>query len=950
MNKAVHRLVAIATMALLFYLPSIAQQNTILISNFEQGPQSCLPATPLELTATISNAPLQPNQTFFTTAVVNNCSESTLDNVQLTLLVPENTSGFASASASITASGCSGSFCNPPEQARWDLGTLTPGESRAIQIPNTVTNDTSVFGETITQQFSVDFTNNTTAITTELNAEVRRILTSSQLAVTISSSQQPLAPGDEHTFTITYSNSGTGAATGVELTTTLPTNSTFVSASGGGTLVGNTIRWSIGTLPADSGSRHTFTVRETTSRSGEVLFSEARIRDDDGNEFDARASTAAVTHSERPLALVVALDRDPLTQNGAFLTTAVVSNTSSSDILDDVELRLRSPLFTDGFANAAASPNVSGNCSGSFCSPLKQPRWDLGTLAPGESRTIQFPNTVINDATAFGQLIIQRFEARYANNPAPIVTFATAIVERITTNHEFGVEISSTEAQPLNPADEVRFVIDYSNAGTSAATGVELVATLPTNTTFISASDGGSLVGNTVRWAIGALPADSADRRFLVVRETTGHDGSVLFTEARIRSDSTSDSDFDARASTAAVSHSDWPLTMAIAVDRDPLNQSETFLTTVIVSNTSAFDVLDNVELRLRSPLLTGGFANAAASIAVSGDCSGSFCSPLKQPRWDLGTLTPGESRTIQVPNTVIHDDAAFGQLISQRFEARYTNNPAFTILAANTPVVRAANGANLETTLLPSDVPLAPGAEQIFRLSYVNTGSSQASDAELRVPLPAGVSFQSADAGGLLDVDVVRWSLGSIAAGSGAYRQLIVREDSNASGRILSAQAQIGEVGVMPFADQAGSASAISDPGPLQITAVANQNTLQGDQAFTLSATVSNTSNADVIDNVRLVLRVPQNITGFANAAATPAVSGGCRGSFCNSLELARWDLGTFSPNDSETIQIPTSVVAANDLTTGTVVARFEIFYDQGAISTQAIETLAIIIGNLKP
>src|SRR6185295_9691840 len=52
------------------------------------------------------------------------------------------------------------------------------------------------------------------------------------------------------TYTLSYSNTGNANATGVVLTDTVPANTTFVSATGGGTLSGAVVTWSIGNLAA----------------------------------------------------------------------------------------------------------------------------------------------------------------------------------------------------------------------------------------------------------------------------------------------------------------------------------------------------------------------------------------------------------------------------------------------------------------------------------------------------------------------------------------------------------------------------------------------------------------------------------------------------------------------------------------------------------------------------
>jgi uncharacterized repeat protein (TIGR01451 family) len=87
-----------------------------------------------------------------------------------------------------------------------------------------------------------------------------------------------VAPGARVTWDVTVSNTGTGPATGVSISDTLPPGTTFVSATNGGTLTGSEVTWAIGDVPAgasktvqitlivgsDAGSSLTNVARATT--------------------------------------------------------------------------------------------------------------------------------------------------------------------------------------------------------------------------------------------------------------------------------------------------------------------------------------------------------------------------------------------------------------------------------------------------------------------------------------------------------------------------------------------------------------------------------------------------------------------------------------------------------------------------------------------------------------
>src|SRR5437867_4151325 len=81
------------------------------------------------------------------------------------------------------------------------------------------------------------------------------------LTVSATDAPDPVAAGGTITYTLAYSNTGNSGATGVVLSDTVPVNTTFVSATGGGSLSAGTVTWSIGALAAGGSGSVTLTVR-----------------------------------------------------------------------------------------------------------------------------------------------------------------------------------------------------------------------------------------------------------------------------------------------------------------------------------------------------------------------------------------------------------------------------------------------------------------------------------------------------------------------------------------------------------------------------------------------------------------------------------------------------------------------------------------------------------------
>ena len=68
-----------------------------------------------------------------------------------------------------------------------------------------------------------------------------------------------------------------------------------------------------------------------------------------------------------------------------------------------------------------------------------------------------------------------------------------------------------------SPGDTLIYTVTISNAGAQDASGVIVTDTLPANTTFVSASDGGIFSGGVVTWNVGGLAARTSVTRTVTV-------------------------------------------------------------------------------------------------------------------------------------------------------------------------------------------------------------------------------------------------------------------------------------------------------------------------------------------------------------------------------------------------------------------------------------------------
>ncbi|HEY0548048.1 MAG TPA: Ig-like domain-containing protein, partial [Verrucomicrobiae bacterium] len=179
-------------------------------------------------------------------------------------------------------------------------------------------------------------------------------------------------PGDLITYSISYTNKASGtnnAAHGVQITDILPALVTFVSASDGGTMAGNTLSFDIRDLTNRASGFVTYQVRVASSAvSGQMFTNNALIlsSEDDANMSDNRSSVKTTVIASRPpianpdayttsedaaLAIgapgVLANDSDP---DGNAITAQLVSGTTNGTL----------SLNASGSFNYTPNPNFNG--------------------------------------------------------------------------------------------------------------------------------------------------------------------------------------------------------------------------------------------------------------------------------------------------------------------------------------------------------------------------------------------------------------------------------------------------------------------------------------------------------------------------------------------------------------------------------------------------------------
>src|SRR5438094_493195 len=151
----------------------------------------------------------------------------------------------------------------------WNIGALAARTSTSVQLVVAVA--CPLANGTVITNGTYNIDSNETAPTN--GASITTTVSSAPvLNISNAKAPDPVVAGANIPYTISYSNTGNMNATGVVITDTIPGKTSFVSATGGGTLAAGVVTWNIGALAAGRSTSGQPLVADTTLfRSGTVI-------------------------------------------------------------------------------------------------------------------------------------------------------------------------------------------------------------------------------------------------------------------------------------------------------------------------------------------------------------------------------------------------------------------------------------------------------------------------------------------------------------------------------------------------------------------------------------------------------------------------------------------------------------------------------------------------------
>ncbi|MDO8567820.1 MAG: DUF11 domain-containing protein, partial [Dehalococcoidales bacterium] len=318
------------------------------------------------------------------------------------------------------------------------------------------------------------------------------------LAITKTDIPDPVTAGQNLTYTITVTNNGPSAATGVTVCDTIPAQTTYSSnTTSQGTYTVPT--WNVGSLAGGASANMTLVVTVSGTATGTIT-NTATVSGNEADHNQANNSATAETGVIGSTDLAITKSGAATVDAGGLLTyTITVTNNGPSDATG-VSVNDTIPAQTTYSSNTTSQGTYT------------VPTWNVGSLAGGASANMTLvvavsgnaTGTISNTATVSGN----QTDPNPGNNSATQQTAVTLITDLAITKTDI--------PDPVTAGQNLTYTITVTNNGPSTATGVVVSDTIPAQTTYSSnTTSQGTYTVPT--WNVGSLASGASANMTLVV-------------------------------------------------------------------------------------------------------------------------------------------------------------------------------------------------------------------------------------------------------------------------------------------------------------------------------------------------------------------------------------------------------------------------------------------------
>lgn len=448
----------------------------------------------------------EPGDTITYTLVVTNTGDRDASDVVLSDTIDSHTNMVSVSTDTGTTNYTAG-----VDAFSVNIGTLAgAGGTATITVVVTVDDPIAAGIEDVRNSGVVSGSNFTDVPSNEV---VTPIDAAPDLVITKTDGDTTSVPGGVVVYTLTYSNVGDQDATGVVITETVPTYSTFNAgaSSAGWSCIGTTCTYTVGDLPAGAAAQTTnfaVTVDSTLPSGVDEIYNLTSIDDDHSNGTDPtpldNSDDDTTPIIANPELSVVKDDSVTDTTPGSILIYTIDYSNYGNQTADNVTLTETIPDYT---LFTTTGSTTGWSCTTTTCT------LNLGSLNPGDTGSATFVVIVDNPVpsgadTIYNYVTIEDDhtngdETNLDDNESEDTDTLIAVPDLRITKDDGQDQVAA--------GSQLAYSIVVENVGSQDATGVIITDTLPAHTTFVSASNSGieSPTG-TVTWPAFSLASGSS--------------------------------------------------------------------------------------------------------------------------------------------------------------------------------------------------------------------------------------------------------------------------------------------------------------------------------------------------------------------------------------------------------------------------------------------------------
>jgi uncharacterized repeat protein (TIGR01451 family) len=611
------------------------------------------PAEPLLVTLSASDVPTVRNERSDFAISVSNTSGSTIQNSAIRFSLPDFLTFDESGTTDPANTSCPFSTCDPGEFLTWTPGDIEPGETRTLFFEAS-TFDVAASGAL--QRFIGFIT--APGLSEQTPTFQYGFKANPVLTVGMDANPAPVSAGGTYTYRIITGvldfSSGADDAT---LRLELPDDVSFVSATGNPVVADGVVTWAFGPLGAGFSDEQTVTVQANSALvDGELLGAQVTFDPGTFGESTMRGRVITPVSPESPLKITLTSNDTPV-RSGSIAEFALTVTNDDPFPITDTRVQLVLGGFLSGFDENRVNDPANVECPFSSCDGGEIMIWDAGTLDSGEAKTLYF------DTDTFGPGgDLNRFRGLANSSSSSEQIFTPNIAIDATPLMSFGLSGDPNSAPRDNP---YTYQLNYgAYAGSGGASNATMRLLLPDGVTPVS-TNGGTVDGNAVEWALGAVGAGDGGRRVVEVEfDDPVPEGALLVTRASLAPGNTGET--TQRVSFPVTTFDVNPLLLTVTPPEAPIQPGQQVTYDVTIENVGSANIASPTVL-LFIPNVFGSFDEAPTLPNV--ECPFSTCDAGEILTWTPPDLTPGQTRTLSI-TTNVFSSTQLGDMIRMRLEA----------------------------------------------------------------------------------------------------------------------------------------------------------------------------------------------------------------------------------------------------------------------------------------